>query len=71
MDLNSTAFHDALVYSEERSSIYLWHRSPKEHEWEPFKPYQDKYEHAWWRPVENVGTGEISWRPATVEPIRR
>ncbi len=39
------------VYSEERNSIYMWKRSPKEHDWEPFPPYQDQYEHAWWRPV--------------------
>lgn len=43
------------VYSEERASIYLWRRSPKQHEWEPFAPYQAQYDHAWWKPqkVEN------------------
>jgi predicted dehydrogenase len=45
------------VYSEERNSIYLWRRSPKQHEWEQFKPYQDKYEHAWWRPMKSTGSG--------------
>ena len=45
------------VYSEERSSVYLWRRSPKEHEWEPFEPYQNKYEHAWWQPVGGANTG--------------
>ena len=38
------------VYSEEHNSIYLWKRSPKEHEWEPFPPYQQQHDHAWWRP---------------------
>jgi hypothetical protein len=45
------------VYSEERNSIYLWRRSPKAHEWEPFGPYQEKYEHVWWKPVGEVKTG--------------
>ena len=37
------------VYSEDRNSIYLTGRSPKYHEWEPFPPYQDKYDHPWWK----------------------
>jgi len=45
------------VYSEERNSIYLWRRSPKAHEWEPFGPYQSQYEHTWWKPVGEVRTG--------------
>lgn len=45
------------VYSEERASIYLWRRSPKQHEWEPFAPYQDQFDHAWWKPVASVSAG--------------
>jgi hypothetical protein len=37
------------VYDEDQRSVYLAGRSPKYHEWEPFAPYQDRYEHAWWR----------------------
>jgi hypothetical protein len=36
------------VYDEEKSSIYLRKESPKYHEWEPWKPYEEKYNHKWW-----------------------
>lgn len=37
------------VYDEERGSIYLDGISPKAHEWEPWKPYEDKFNHKWWK----------------------
>jgi predicted dehydrogenase len=37
------------VYDEEKSSIYLDHKSPAYHEWEPWKPYEVKYNHKWWQ----------------------
>lgn len=37
------------VYEEDRSVVYLHGRSPRYHEWEPFAPYQEQYEHSWWR----------------------
>ncbi|MBN1419558.1 MAG: Gfo/Idh/MocA family oxidoreductase, partial [Planctomycetes bacterium] len=37
------------IYDEARSSVYLHGRSPKYHEWEPFAPYQETYDHAWWK----------------------
>ena len=37
------------VYDEEKNSIYLVGESPKYHEWEPWKPYEEKYNHKWWR----------------------
>ncbi len=37
------------VYDEEKSSIYLRKTSPKYHEWEPWKPYEEKYNHKWWQ----------------------
>jgi hypothetical protein len=36
------------VYDEEKSSIYLRKESPKYHEWEPWEPYEEKYNHKWW-----------------------
>jgi hypothetical protein len=36
------------VYDEEHNSIYLEGKSPEYHAWEPWKPYQDKYNHKWW-----------------------
>jgi hypothetical protein len=37
------------VYDEEKSSIYLTDKSPKYHEWEPWKPYEVEYNHKWWQ----------------------
>jgi hypothetical protein len=43
------------IYDEDRSVVYLTDRSPKYHEWEPFAPYQEKYDHAWWREMNASG----------------
>ncbi len=43
------------VYNEQRDALYLADRSPEYHQWEPFKPYEEKYLHNWWK--ENVSTG--------------
>jgi predicted dehydrogenase len=40
------------IYNEQRNAIYLHDRSPKYEEWESFDPYQEKYEHAWWKPLQ-------------------
>lgn len=37
------------VYYEEKSSIYLVENSPEYHMWEPWKPYEEKYNHKWWQ----------------------
>ena len=37
------------VYNEQRDALYLVDHSPKGHQWEPFGPYQEKYDHPWWR----------------------
>ncbi len=37
------------LYDEDRGVVYLDGRSPKYEEWEPFAPYQEKYEHSWWK----------------------
>ena len=36
------------VYDEEKLSIYLEGTSPEYHIWEPWKPYEQKYNHKWW-----------------------
>ena len=36
------------VYDEEKGSIYLIDNSPEYHIWEPWKPYEAKYNHKWW-----------------------
>ncbi len=42
------------VYDEARASVYLTGRSPKYHEWEPFEPYQEQYEHPWWQAMKDA-----------------
>jgi len=37
------------VYDEEKSSIYLVDKSPEYHQWEPWKTYEEKYNHKWWQ----------------------
>jgi hypothetical protein len=36
------------VYDEEHNSVYLEGKSPEYHIWEPWKPYEAKYNHKWW-----------------------
>ena len=37
------------VYDEEKGSIYIVDQSPEYHQWEPWKPYEQKYNHKWWQ----------------------
>ena len=37
------------VYNEQRSALYIAETSPEYHQWEPFKPYEEKYLHEWWK----------------------
>ncbi len=47
------------LYSEAQPAVYITGTSPKYHEWEPFAPYQEKYEHAWWKEL-RTRASEIS-----------
>lgn len=42
------------IYYEPRNAIYLHGHSPKYEEWESFDPYQKKYDHAWWRQMQQM-----------------
>ena len=37
------------VYDEEKNAIYIVEQSPEYHQWEPWKPYEEKYNHKWWK----------------------
>ncbi len=37
------------LYDEKEKSVYIRNVSPKYHQWEPFAPYQEKYDHTWWK----------------------
>lgn len=44
------------IYNEQRNSIYITGKSPEHHQWEPFGPYQEEYDHIWWK----VMQGKVS-----------
>lgn len=35
------------IYNEQRNALYLTGISPEYHQWEPFPPYHEKYQHSW------------------------
>ena len=37
------------LYNEQRNSVYIEGVSPKREEWEPFPPYEAKYDHSLWK----------------------
>jgi len=37
------------VYDEEKGTIHLVGKSPEYHQWEPWKSYEQKYNHTWWQ----------------------
>ena len=37
------------VYDEEKNAIYLADHSPDYQKWEPWQPYEEKYNHRWWQ----------------------
>jgi predicted dehydrogenase len=36
------------VYNEQRDTVYITGRSPEYHDWEPFPPYMDEFDHFWY-----------------------
>jgi hypothetical protein len=42
------------IYNEQRNSVYIAGISPKQDTWEPFEPYQRKYDHAWYKQLERT-----------------
>ncbi|WP_128546462.1 Gfo/Idh/MocA family protein [Larkinella soli] len=53
------------LWMDDGDTIYLEGVSPKPHQWEPFAPYQEKYDHPLWkqhaRSAENAGHGGIDF----------
>jgi len=45
------------LYDEDRAVVYVEGRSPQYHEWEPFAPYQEEFNHQWWRELESSADG--------------
>jgi predicted dehydrogenase len=37
------------IYNEQRNAVYVVDRSPEYHQWEPFGPYQEEFDHPWWK----------------------
>lgn len=42
------------IYNEQREAVYLLDKSPQYHQWEPFAPYQERYDHALWTSEQDV-----------------
>jgi len=36
------------IYNEQRNALYIVDRSPEYHQWEPFPPYMERYDHFWY-----------------------
>lgn len=53
------------LYDEDQHSVYIVGKSPEYHKWEPFAPYQEEYEHAWWKTLgqraEGGGHGGVDY----------
>jgi len=45
------------LYNEQRDAVYLRGTSPEYHQWEPFGPYHERYQHAWTKEPELGGHG--------------
>ena len=41
------------IYNEQRNAVYISGKSPEHHKWEPFPPYQEKYEHSLWKSMKD------------------
>ncbi len=37
------------IYDEDKGSVYIAGRSPGNHQWESFGPYQEEFDHKWWK----------------------
>lgn len=47
------------IYDEEKGSIYLRDVSPRKDQWEPWQPYEEKYNHRYWETVHEGGHGGV------------
>ncbi|HUT25599.1 MAG TPA: Gfo/Idh/MocA family oxidoreductase [Sumerlaeia bacterium] len=62
------------LYNEQRESVYITGRSPNYHQWEPFAPYQDEFNHPWWKKeIEGGGHGGVDYLELElfVDAVRR
>ena len=58
------------LYSEDRNSVYIDGRSPKYEQWEPFGPYQNEFDHSWYRKLDGQSTAMGHGGPDYLELIR-
>lgn len=45
------------IYNEQRGAVYLEGVSPAGHQWEPFAPYEAKYNHRFWEGIDPAKAG--------------
>ena len=46
------------LYDEDKASVHIAGKSPGDHAWEPFAPYQERYDHPWWKAMKSGPGGE-------------
>ena len=46
------------LYNEQRNALYIVDKSPEYHKWEPFPPYMEKYDHFWYKQMQEASSGE-------------
>jgi len=65
------------LWLKDNDSIYIEGRSPEEHEWEPFAPYQQEFDHPLWKrygeQAEGAGHGGMDFfvTHAFIESVKR
>jgi len=65
------------LWLKDNDSIYIEGRSPKEHEWEPFAPYREEFDHPLWKrygeQAEGAGHGGMDFfvTHAFIESVKR
>ena len=50
------------IYNEQRNSLYIVDKSPEYHQWEPFPPYMERYDHPWYTDkkwIPSIGEGHV------------
>ncbi len=62
------------VYDEEKNAVYLAGISPGYQKWEPWAPYEDKYNHRWWNtgfPSPSVRGADYIMLSQFIESVRK
>jgi predicted dehydrogenase len=62
------------VYDEEKNTIYLADFSPEYQKWEPWHPYEEKYNHRWWQtefPLPDIRGADFIMLRQFIDAVRK